>query len=40
VKGGRSLRGAAIFAATRGGTMAVTVTDPVFYDPEDERRDG
>jgi sarcosine oxidase subunit alpha len=40
VKGGRSLRGEAIFAATRGGTLAVTVTDPVFYDPEDERRDG
>jgi sarcosine oxidase subunit alpha len=40
VKGGRSLRGEAIFAATPGGTLPVTVTDPAFYDPEDERRDG
>jgi hypothetical protein len=40
VKGGRSLRGEAIFAATRGGTLPVAVTDPVFYDPGDERRDG
>jgi sarcosine oxidase subunit alpha len=40
VKDGRSLRGQTIFASTRGGTLPVTVADPVFYDPEDERRDG
>jgi sarcosine oxidase, subunit alpha len=40
MKGGRSLRGEAAFAATRAGTLPVTVTDPVFYDPEDQRRDG
>ncbi|MEX0753683.1 MAG: 2Fe-2S iron-sulfur cluster-binding protein [Actinomycetota bacterium] len=37
---GRELRGATVFAPLPEGTIAATVTDPVFYDPEGARRDG
>jgi sarcosine oxidase subunit alpha len=40
VEGGRALHGSTIFAALGGETSPVTVTDPVFYDPEGARRDG
>jgi len=40
VKAGRSRIGETIYAATAEGTLPVTVTTPVLYDPDDERRDG
>ncbi|MGZ8570912.1 MAG: glycine cleavage T C-terminal barrel domain-containing protein, partial [Actinomycetota bacterium] len=40
VAGGRDLHGRTLFAPLRDGTVPVTVTRPVFYDPEGTRRDG
>jgi len=40
VERGRERRGATIHAELDGETRAVTVTDPVFFDPEGARRDG
>jgi sarcosine oxidase subunit alpha len=40
VVAGRSMAGETIFAARPAGTLPVAVTAPVFYDPDDERRDG
>ncbi|MEX2274439.1 MAG: glycine cleavage T C-terminal barrel domain-containing protein [Actinomycetota bacterium] len=37
---GRELSGSTVYAPLPGGTIAATVTDPVFYDPEGARRDG
>jgi sarcosine oxidase, subunit alpha len=40
VHGGRGLRGATVFAPLLRGTIAAEVTSPVFWDPENRRRDG
>jgi len=40
VERGRELHGRAIFAPLPEATIAATVTEPVFYDPENLRRDG
>jgi sarcosine oxidase subunit alpha len=40
VEGGRARRGSTIHAELDGRTVPVTVTDPVFFDPEGARRDG
>jgi sarcosine oxidase subunit alpha len=40
VAGGRDLHGRTLFAPLRDGTVPVTVTRPIFYDPEGTRRDG
>ncbi|ODN69414.1 Aminomethyltransferase [Methylobrevis pamukkalensis] len=40
VKGGRARMGETLHVPMPGGTIAVTVTDPVFYDPKGERLDG
>jgi sarcosine oxidase, subunit alpha len=40
VSGGRERLGATVHAATAAGTIAATVVEPVFYDPEGARRDG
>jgi sarcosine oxidase subunit alpha len=40
VERGRDLHGTIVFAPLPEGTLAATVTDPVFYDPEGARRDG
>jgi sarcosine oxidase subunit alpha len=40
LKDGRAMRGATVWAASGGHTIACEVTDPVVYDPEDRRRDG
>jgi sarcosine oxidase subunit alpha len=37
---GHAMHGRTVFAALDGGTIAATVTEPVFYDPEGARRDG
>lgn len=37
---GRELYGRTLFASVPGRTFPVTVTEPVFYDPEGARRDG
>jgi sarcosine oxidase subunit alpha len=37
---GHALHGRAVFAPSPTGTIAATVTEPVFYDPEGARRDG
>lgn len=38
--GGRGLHGRTVFAPLPNGTLAASVTAPVFYDPNGERRDG
>jgi sarcosine oxidase subunit alpha len=40
VRAGRSAVGTTLFAATRAGSVPVSVVEPVFYDPKDTRRDG
>jgi sarcosine oxidase subunit alpha len=40
VERGRERRGSTIYAELEGTTTPVTVTDPVFFDPEGARRDG
>jgi sarcosine oxidase subunit alpha len=40
VRSGRSAMGTTLLAATRSGRVPVSVVEPVFYDPKDERRDG
>jgi len=40
VKGGRQLIGRTVLAPLRDRTIAATVTEPIFYDPEGTRRDG
>lgn len=40
VEGGRARHGQTLYAPLPGGTIAVQVTAPVFYDPEGTRRDG
>jgi sarcosine oxidase subunit alpha len=40
LRSGRSLHGATVFAPLAGGIVPLTVTSPVFYDPENQRRDG
>ncbi|HEY7400187.1 MAG TPA: glycine cleavage T C-terminal barrel domain-containing protein [Actinomycetota bacterium] len=40
VERGRELLGETVYAPLPGGTAAATVTDPVFYDKENARRDG
>jgi sarcosine oxidase subunit alpha len=40
LKNGRAMRGATMWAASGGHTIACEVADPVVYDPEDSRRDG
>jgi sarcosine oxidase subunit alpha len=40
LKGGHAMHGRTVFAPLRQGTVAATVTAPVFYDPEGNRRDG
>ncbi|HEX2235312.1 MAG TPA: glycine cleavage T C-terminal barrel domain-containing protein [Actinomycetota bacterium] len=40
VDGGRELTGRTLYAPLPEGTIAATVTEPVFYDPEGARRDG
>ncbi len=40
IAGGRNRRDQGLFAAMTGGTVPVTVTDPVFFDPKGERLDG
>ncbi|CAN5580832.1 2Fe-2S iron-sulfur cluster-binding protein [soil metagenome] len=37
---GRQLRGATLYAPMPEGTLAATVSEPLFYDPEGMRRDG
>jgi sarcosine oxidase subunit alpha len=37
---GRKRIGSTVFAPLEEGTIAATVTDPIFYDPEGARRDG
>jgi sarcosine oxidase subunit alpha len=38
--GGHDRTGSTVFAPLPEGTIAATVTEPVFYDPEGARRDG
>ncbi|MGH2672616.1 MAG: glycine cleavage T C-terminal barrel domain-containing protein [Actinomycetota bacterium] len=40
LKGGHAMHGRTVFAPLPEGTVAATVTAPVFYDPEGSRRDG
>jgi sarcosine oxidase subunit alpha len=40
VKGGRQLIGRTVLAPLADRTIAATVTEPIFYDPEGTRRDG
>jgi sarcosine oxidase subunit alpha len=40
VKGGRQLIGQTVLAPLEDRTIAATVTEPIFYDPEGTRRDG
>jgi sarcosine oxidase subunit alpha len=40
VKGGRQLIGRTVLAPLRDRTIAATITEPIFYDPEGTRRDG
>jgi len=40
VKGGHAMHGRTVFAPLPEGTIAATVTPPVFYDAEGTRRDG
>jgi sarcosine oxidase, subunit alpha len=40
VRGGHAMHGRMVFAPMPSGTVAATVTAPVFYDPEGARRDG
>ncbi|GAA3439857.1 2Fe-2S iron-sulfur cluster-binding protein [Kutzneria kofuensis] len=40
VKGGRQLVGRTVLAPLADRTIAATVTEPIFYDPEGTRRDG
>ena len=40
VERGRKRAGSTIFAELDGATWPVTVTDPVFLDPDGARRDG
>jgi sarcosine oxidase subunit alpha len=40
LQGGRERRGMTVYAPLVGRTVAATVVDPVFYDPEGARRDG
>jgi sarcosine oxidase subunit alpha len=40
VRRGRDLRGSTLVAVVDGRAVPVDVTDPVFVDPEGERRDG
>jgi len=40
VKGGRQLIGQTVLAPLDDRTIAATVTEPIFYDPEGTRRDG
>jgi len=40
LKGGHAMHGRTVFAPLPEGTVAATVTPPVFYDPEGSRRDG
>jgi sarcosine oxidase subunit alpha len=37
---GRELKARTLYAPLPEGTIAATITDPVFYDPEGARRDG
>ena len=37
---GRERIGSTVFAPLQEGTIAATVTEPIFYDPEAARRDG
>jgi sarcosine oxidase, subunit alpha len=40
VTGGREMRGDAVFTPGRTAPISLRIVDPVFYDPEDGRRDG
>ena len=40
IKGGRQLIGRTVLAPLNDRTIAATVTEPIFYDPEGTRRDG
>ena len=40
LEGGRDRHGTTVYAPLIDRTVAVTVVDPVFYDPEGSRRDG
>jgi sarcosine oxidase subunit alpha len=40
LKGGHAMHGRTVFAPLPEGTVAATVTPPLFYDPEGARRDG
>lgn len=40
LRGGQAMHGRMVFAPLPEGTVAATVTAPVFYDPEGTRRDG
>ncbi len=40
VEGGHAMHGRTVYAPLPEGTIAATVTAPVFYDPEGARRDG
>ena len=40
IKGGRQLIGRTVLAPLRDRTIAATITEPIFYDPEGTRRDG
>jgi sarcosine oxidase subunit alpha len=40
VAGGHAMHGRTVYAPLPQGTIATTVTAPVFYDPEGARRDG
>ena len=40
LEGGHGMHGRTVYAPLPEGTIAATVTAPVFYDPEGERRDG
>ena len=40
VSAGRGRAGQTLYVPTRQGESAVTVTDPVFYDPKGERLNG
>lgn len=40
LNGGRDLHGTTVFAPLPSGTIAAEVTSPIFWDPENRRRDG
>ena len=40
VRGGRDRKGQILYAPLGNRVVAVTVVDPVFYDPSGARRDG